>query len=250
VHLDTETLERVLHGELDSRVEPAVLRHLEDCRDCAERVADVRRGEARIFALFEELDHEPPGVVRATHGARSERLRPKPGPAWHRIAAAVALVVVAGGALYALPGSPLREWVSELRSPAPKEPPSASSLDPGSEAGEPISGLAVRPSGPYEIVFVARQDSGRLRVAIVRSSELEIRVSGAPVGLESAPDRLIVSNAGSRSSYEIRLPSAGPPVAIRLEGVTVLRKGGDRVETVAARDSTGGYLLDLSRSPH
>ena len=245
MHLDPETLERLLHDELDPRRETETRRHLDACPDCRERLADAGRREARIFGLFEELDHEPTAAQLALPG--SHRVERQPGrnrPAWYRIAASIALVIAAGGLLYALPGSPLREWISG--SGAQERRIGDGEAGRSAEVAGALSGLTVRPDGPYEIAFLARQSSGRIRVELTPSGEVQIRVAGEPVGLESGPDRLVVSNAGSRASYEIRLPAAGPPIGILLDGRIVFRKQGDRVETAADLDPSGAYLIDLS----
>jgi hypothetical protein len=253
VHLDTETLERLLHDELDPRREAESRRHLEACPDCRERLTDAGRREARIFGLFEALDHEP-SVERlglpAEHSAEQAPAPARPvaptRPAWLRIAASIAFVIAAGGVLYALPGSPLREWIA-----GPEANPDERPIGEGRAAGDAgaLSGLTVRPDGPYEIAFLAGQSSGRIRVELAPSPDAEVRVAGEPVGLESGPDRLVVSNAGSRASYVIRLPAEGPTIAILLDGRIVFRKQGERVETAAVRDPSGAYLIDLSSPP-
>jgi anti-sigma factor RsiW len=247
VHLDTETLERLLHDELDPGREAESRRHLEACPDCRELLADEGRREARIFALFEALDHEPSAERLELPASPSAERAPAPTrPAWLRIAASIAFVIAAGGVLYALPGSPLREWI-----PGPGADADGRRIGEGQAAGEAgaLSGLTVRPDGPYEIAFVAGQSSGRIRVELAPSPDVAVRVVGEPVGLESGPDRLVVSNAGSRASYEIRLPAEGPTIAILLDGRIVFRQQGERVETAAVRDPSGAYLIDLSSPP-
>lgn len=243
MHLDSETLERVLHDELDPALEAAVRRHLQDCRECAARVTEARAREAGIFALLAELDHDPRGAPLRWEAQGAEA---RTGSAWRRVAVAAMVVVAAGGALYAIPGSPLRQWIADVREGSP----AASTEIAGPESlSEAVSGLAVRPAGQYEIAFVARQEAGRIRVTLSASPEVEIRVAGPPVGLESAPERLVVANAGSRSSYEIRLPEAGPAIEIVVAGRPVLRRVGSRVETAAPRDGAGRYLVELAASP-
>ena len=69
---------------------------------------------------------------------------------------------------------------------------------------------------------------------------------GAPVDLESGPDRVTVANLGSRSNYEIRLPEAGPPVTVRVGGVAVFAKSRAGVQTAAPRTESGEYRIDLA----
>jgi hypothetical protein len=248
MHLDIEALERLLHDELDPRQGAEARRHLDACPECRERLADARRREDRIFGLLEALDHEPPAARPAwSAGTSAEREPARDRPAWQRLAASVAFVVAAGGVLYALPGSPLREWIAgpdaDERGTVDRD------SSPRENGAEELSGLSALPEGPYEIAFSARQSSGGIRVELSSAPEVRIRIVGEPVGLESGPDRLIVSNAGSRSSYEIRLPADGPAVTLLLAGETVFRKEGDRVETPSDPDPSGAYRIDLSSPP-
>lgn len=245
MHLDTETLQRLLHDELDPRHEAASRRHLDACPDCRERLADAGRRETRIFGLFEELDHEPTAAQLALPGSHHAAREPARNRlAWYRIAASIAFVIAAGGILYALPGSPLREWISGRG--ADERGVGEEGAGRSEEVAGALSGLTVRPDGPYEIAFLARQSSGRIRVELTPSGDVQIRVAGEPVGLESGPDRLVVSNAGSSASYEILLPDGGPPIGILLDGRIVFRKQGDRVDTAADLDPSGAYLIELS----
>ncbi|MGH7567247.1 MAG: anti-sigma factor family protein [Gemmatimonadota bacterium] len=242
MHLDAETLERVLHGELDSRRDASVRSHLASCRACEARLAESRLQETRLFGLLEDLDHEPPGVdwdavvPVANPGRKAGSL----------IAASIALVLAAGGILYALPESPLRGWINGLLIGDDVE-----STEPetgaGAKSGVPVSGLSVRPAGPFEVVFAAPQEAGAIRVTLVNTGDLEIRVVGAPVKLESGPDRLTVSNAGSRSSYEILVPDSAPSIRVRVGSATVLVKEGDDVRVTVPRGTSGEYLIDLTQ---
>lgn len=248
MHLDTETLERLLHDELDPREGAEARRHLDACPECRERLADAGRREARIFGLLEALDHEPP-VARPAWRASTpaERATMRDRPAWQRIAASVVLVIAAGGVLYALPGSPLRDWIAG--SGAGERRTEDRDSRPAENGAEALSGLSVRPEGPYAVAFLSRQSSGEIRVELSSSPDVQVRIVGEPVGLESGPDRLVVSNAGSRSSYEIRVPAAGPAVTLLLDGEAVFRKDGQRIEARSDPDPSGAYRIDLSGPP-
>src|SRR5688572_31061850 len=113
MHLDAEALERVLHGELDADGEAAAREHLSGCPACEKALEESRLRERRVFGLFETLDHQAPGLdweaVEATEPGRSARLL---------IAASIAFVLAAG-ILYALPDSPLRDWIDRIGGEAP-----------------------------------------------------------------------------------------------------------------------------------
>jgi hypothetical protein len=239
MHLDAESLERLLHGELDPGREAAVRSHLATCPACEARLRESRALEARLFDLLEELDHEPPGVDwKAVVHAPTSRWR-----ASSRIAASIAFLLLAGGILYALPESSVRGWIDRLLGRDDIEAP-ATGAGSGSEEAS-VSGLTVRPGASFDVVFATRQAVGTIRVTLVGTMDLELRILGAPVELESGPDRLTVSNVDSRSSYELLVPESAPSIRVRVRGEDVFVKDGDTVRTAALHDSAGSYVLDL-----
>jgi anti-sigma factor RsiW len=234
MHLDVETLERAIHGEFEPGHRAAVERHLAACADCAARLGDARREEERILGLLEALDHEPPALdwSAVTRESRAG------GPWRSLLAASLAFLVVAAGILYAIPGSSVRSFVaSVLRDdPDPVAPPVVDGA---------VSGIAVVPGDPFEVAFAARQEAGRIRVILVSSDRLELRVLGDPVELESGLDRLAVSNAGSEAGYELRVPRSLGSLRVTVAGSTVFDKRGPGVRVPRSPDPSGAYLIDL-----
>ena len=236
MHLDAETLERVLHDELDAEREAAAREHLSGCPACKGALEESRLRESRVFGLLETLDHEVPDLdwqaVEAPEPRRSAGLL---------VAASIAFVLAAG-ILYALPDSPLRNWIDRVgrEAPAPE-----AEVEPGGP--QFVSGLSMLPTAPFEIVFAGGQEEGVVRVELAETPEVEIRVLGAPVDLESEPDRVTVANLGARSSYTIRLPAEGPPVTVRVGDAAVLVKSAGGLETAAQRTGPGVYRIDLAR---
>lgn len=239
MHLDEETLERVLHRELDAERDAAARSHLSDCPECSAALEDSRRRERRAFELFELLDHEAPTLdwkaVEAARSPRSSRL----------LVAASLAAVLGAGILYALPDSPLRGWIDRSGTGVGRQEPRTG--DTGSGA---VSGLSIRPSSAFKIVFAGVQESGEVWVELADAPEIEIRVLGDPVALESGPDRVVVENRGSHSSYTLRLPMAGPAITIHVEDDPVLVKSGQEIRTSASRSGSGSYRIDLARPPH
>lgn len=243
MHLDDESLERLLHGELDPDREASVRSHLATCPLCEARLKESRALESRLFGLLGKLDHDAPEIDwdAVRHAPTSRR------NAGSRIAASIAFLLLAGGILYALPESPVRGWIDRLLGEDAPEAPAPGDRF-GSERDAAVSGLSVRPAGAFEIVFEASQASGTIRLKLVRTPDLEIRVLGSPVQLESGPDRVTVSNASSRSSYEILVPESASSIRVRVgdEDVFVTRRG--EVEGAGHPDSAGFYVLDLAGS--
>ena len=236
MHLDAETLERVLHDELDAERQAAAREHLTGCPACKGALEESRRRESRVFGLLGALDHEAPDLdwqaVEAPEPRRS---------AGFLVAASIACVLAAG-ILYALPDSALRNWIDRVGREAPAPEAEIESGGP-----QTVSGLSIRPTAAFEIVFAGGQEEGVVRVELTETPGVEIRVLGAPVDLASEPDRVTVANLGSRSSYAIRLPWEGPPVTVRVGDAAVLVKSADGLETAAPRTESGVYSIDLAR---
>ena len=239
MHLDAETIERVLHGELEEARDAAAREHLAGCPACEAALEESRVQERRLFGLFEALDHKAPGLDWEAVEA------PGTGRRGGLLVAASIAFVLAAGILYALPDSPLRSWIDRTGREAPAPEAGGGPVDAPS-----VSGLSILPTAPFEIGFAGGQESGIIQVELADTPEVEIRVLGAPVDLESGPDRVTVANLGSRSNYAIRLPEAGPPVTLRVGDVAVFVKTGAGIETAAPRAESGEYRIDLApRAP-
>lgn len=240
MHLDESTLERTLHDELTGADRAAVENHLAACPECAERLARAEEDEQRLFGLFETLDHEPPPLDWAVVVAPAPRSVARPS---HRplLAASLAFLVVAGAILAAIPGSPVREWLASGFRDGGVEERSARP-----ENTLPLSGVSVVPEDPFEVVFMARQREGRLRIMFVAAGEVGLTVTGEPVVLESGTERLVVSNVGSSAEYELRIPRDLETFRVTVAGETLLEKQGEAIRTPTAPATGDMYILDLS----
>jgi len=112
-HLDEGTLTALRDGE----AEEAARDHLHGCSDCQTALREARNRAETIESLLADLD-EPLDV----EGAKaSVRARLDTGPWRHQarrtpwssgLGRAAAVLLVAAGAASALPGSPVREWIT------------------------------------------------------------------------------------------------------------------------------------------
>lgn len=242
MHLDVETTQRWIHGELGPEAAGEVKAHLSDCPECRQQLAEAEREDRWVRRRLETIDGAVPAVAPSELRGRVRSLR------WARWAAGILLTTSLAGAAYALPGSPLPQWVGAVRAwlhpgrpPAPAPPPTALS---------PVTaGIAV-PVEPRLIVrFLAPQPAGVIRVALVDSGPVAVRVRNGSASFVTTAGTLTVDNRGSTADYDIELPRLSPWVAIDQGDRRLLLKRDSVLQAVASPDSGGRITLRLAPPP-
>jgi hypothetical protein len=196
-HLDEGTIVAIRDGALvvgDARA------HVESCPQCARALDEARRRAAAIEqALAGPV--EPLEMDRAKERVRRQLDRKREGGLPRRsfpipLGRAAALLLVAAGAAYALPGSPVRDWLrGEVATP------------------EPAVASADQEALPAGAIEVAIPDDG-IRVSLVSVS------AGEPVELVWVDERVarIFAAEGSSYSYaEGRADATVAPGPVRVE---------------------------------
>ena len=225
-HLDEATLVALRDGE-DVPVE--AVRHAEACTSSADAMEDTALRRRRIEELLASLDdgeadHEAGRTaVRARLDRQAERnvaARPWWRPA--HLGRAAAVLLVAAGAVSALPGSPVRQWISSPEGTVPAAGPEAASM---------------QEAEPSAVTVPVESEGLRVLVSSLGPlSELEVVWIGGAAARVEAP-------AGSRFTYasgrvealvaggpvRVELPRAGAPVSLEVDGVPYLTRADDEV---------------------
>ncbi len=242
MHLDEEQLQRLLHGELNAGDTRDARGHLAACDDCRERLVMAERDEGEIFGLLRQVDHPLPRVHAEALAARARNI----GLVWGRWAAGILLVLGAAGAAYAVPGSPIRQWMRSAAawiaredrvSPAPRQ----ASVPTASAAG-----IAAVPGRNYVIAFLSAEPGGQARVSLTDGAEVTVRAPSGAARFTSAADRLLIDNQGSGATFEIEIPRTAPRVEIRVAGKRIFLKQGERIAAPHSAEVRGEYLIGLS----
>jgi hypothetical protein len=241
MHLDEERIQRLLHGELHGAGEQAAHLHLAECRDCRELVDDARAEERRIFGLLREVDHPPAKVdPRTVFPAVTPTRR-----AWQRWAAGLLLVVLAGGAAYAAPGSPLPGMLDRLIGRTPRVLPQATTGTPEDSIAPPGAGIALPPASHMAIRFLADRGEAVATLSLTDGEEVTVRAVQGTATFSSEEDRLTVRSTGP-VRFEILVPRSARSLDVLVRDTPVLRKRAADIITDAPGDPNSGYSLLLT----
>lgn len=173
--------------------------------------------DGAIERLLETLDVPAPPVTMGDIAARAHG-----SPAWHRRMGAAAAAVLLAGAVWALPGSPLRDHPTPETAPAdaPAQSPFGIQVEPG-------------------LRFALRLASASVaRVTLTDATEITVRSNAGTATFTSDAGLLTIVSAPA-DTLEIRVPRAAPSVVIEVAGTVLWRKVGDDI--TPAR--TGGIWI-------
>lgn len=208
----------------------AELRHVETCAPCGDAVSEAEQRALLITEALASLDdpvvdlEDARASIRARLDRASERTL-RAGGWWMpaHMGRAAAVLLIAAGAVSALPGSPVRQWIGDDTSPAAnpavrvapeQEAQSAGVTVPVASAGIRVLVSSLGPLDHLEVVWV---DGGSARVDAPAGSRfsyaegrVEALVAGGPVRIE--------------------LPRSGASVTVEVDGVPYLTRTGDVVE--------------------
>lgn len=222
-------MKHLLDAELDAcldagepELESARLRHLAGCDRCAARLAALRDQIRQTDGRLGLLDHELPRVDPDAVMRRAGRLERRRALA---LAAGVAGLLVAGAAL-AIPGSPLRQWITPGSREADSSPPTSLATAP---AALPGPGVRFVPTGPVEVAFEATQDVGYVLVIRTDDPRLSVYAAEGSATFSVGTNRVQVGNRGSDATYEVRVPTSVRTLRVVIAGVTVLEMAEGRV---------------------
>ncbi|MCI0434869.1 MAG: zf-HC2 domain-containing protein [Gemmatimonadetes bacterium] len=271
-HLETGTLQNLLDGELSDADRTTVDAHLAACGSCAVELQELRVAATDFASAVALVDVSAP-LLRAraalddAHGRVIDRGLRRAGlltgaPAAFVKAAAVVLML-AGAASAAIPGSPVRRWASELFDRAARlfgggEAESGQIAAPASQPGtgldevaqDPIRGIRVAPANGGVRVALHSVTEGA-RISIRHTDDVLASVNFTATVAAPANYR---SSAGSIDVYGIPttdvviwLPRNLARATVEVDGRVYYtrRNGEERILGPGAESHDGGVTFQM-----
>lgn len=241
MHLDEESLQRFVHGEVTPERESALRAHLADCIACRARLQTAKAVEQEVMAALRLLDHDAPMrrlPARATAVA-------SPALRWRRIAAGAVLVLTTGGLAWAAPRFPFLSFVERLTGVDRAPKPVAAAPATTAPATTAPAGLAVEPGPSLVIEFDGETAGLEVSVALADTSLVSIQALRGRPDFAAAPGRLLVTNHDSASQIAITIPRTAVHVELRLGGQRLYLKRGSRLTSSGQVDDGGRILLRI-----
>jgi hypothetical protein len=241
MHVEEQKLEGLLSGELSEGEKAVVREHLAQCEACASAFEAAQREDIEIARLLESLDHRVPDVDPGQLARRASRRVPRP----QLVAAGIALLIAAGAAT-AMPGSPVRSWLSRVIDGLGGTGTALPGQEQVGATEQPPAGVSVVPTAEFALAFEAVQETGRIRITLESQPEVAVRSDSEGVGFSVEPLGVRVLNAGSQANYEIVIPIDAESVVIRTGEKIVFQIQDGVVLIPAAAPAAGDYVVDFA----
>ncbi len=219
-HLDDGTLQGYMDGELATPTVNGVERHLQDCGECREALAELAKVGHAVSGALRTLDPQVDlEAARWSHRVRraDRRRGGSPQRSW-LAAAAVAVLFLSAGVASALPGSPVRGWLESRSGEGEIVAPSTLATDIES------TGVFTSPrNGEVEVDVLGLGPSEWIEV---------VAVAGNRAGAFAAPGAAFESGAGrirvvahpGTGGVRIEIPSSVRSAVVRYEGRPILHR--------------------------
>ena len=250
MHLDEETIQRLLHGELSPELGGAAGEHMNGCPMCRALLEEARREEEEVFGLLTGLGHPVPSVTVADIQARTLRA----GTYWFRWAAGIIAALGITTAAYASPGSPLPAWIDEILGRSETEGEAGTPSTGQQEEAGPGGGIAVSPGASLTVLFESPDEGGTIAITVEEGlTEIQVEAAVGRATFISDLGSLRVEAESLSAEFLVKIPSSAPSVIIKVDGETVFSRQGADTATDASQDDQGRWMIgipaDRSRHP-
>jgi hypothetical protein len=169
-----------------------------------------------------------------------------------RVAGIVMLVIAAAAAAATIPGSPLRNWITRVRSVTPNVPEVEVPVAP-SRAVEPIQSttfIVMPVNGLVTVAFVNPAEGARVHIRFTEDGDVAVQAGGAASSavFRSSEGRLTVAELEA-GDLEIAIPGSLARIRVEVDGRVYLTKQNERIQVLAPTADTVGseFVLPIGK---
>lgn len=254
MHIDQETLQRFMHGELSEDLDSMARKHLATCGECRARFETEIREEEEIYNALHLLDHPVPQVSAPELMREPAPAPPKRRNRKLRRAATIILLLGAAGAAWAVPGSPVPGWIDVVIERAPGLFASirdmvtqrfSNDTTATEDAGPDPSGLGMPPGRSLTVQFENASVPGTVVISLFDGDEVMASAVDGMASFTADGNRLVIANPPDTRRYEIRIPRDARRVEVRVGSQRIFFKDGSNVTAAAVQSASGAWVLSL-----
>ncbi len=232
-HLSEREIAAALDPGGGGRAGTAARGHASACAECSAVLEEARRDEQRMPTWLSALDYPVPSVdirelmnraaARGEMPVRSRRhmhnrfqVKRIGRAPWLGVAATVIAVTVAAAAI--VPASPVRLLVQHvMTSVRHNRKDSVNTRTQHDPSRAEFRGVAIKPSGPVNIVFNSAQERGAVHIFFGEGSEFSVEGDGDGPTYAVGQNSLSVNNSTTDSvSYRVLIPAADETTTVRV----------------------------------
>ncbi len=265
-HPSEGMLQAFIDGEVAADERARVAAHLDECAACTGQLWELRRAAALFSRAVAGID-----VTPDLAGARAVTLRRgRPAPVIRLLGgqsararelrrtfvrAAVLVLLVAGAASAAVPGSAVRRFFVNLwhqttrlfgAHPAAPPPPARIRIAPApAPAPVPPAGVSVLPEdGDVRIVVHDVAPGLRVHVRVLDTDRASVEADGAAASahFRTAPGRIEVTGGGA-GDLRVGIPRSALRASVALGGKPVFTRNAGQTHAVEPAQSGGGETV-------
>jgi hypothetical protein len=240
MHVEEGVLQAYLDAEVTAGVRAEVDKHLQSCSACQAEMHRLRAASLLFSNAIKQADVVAPVLAAEVQFAAARKLERKvaiPAPRPRRALARAAMFIVglAAVASAAVPGSPVRAWISTALTRAGLLDDSQSSAGPvvrdeasAVERGTPEpTGFFIEPvAGRVRIVLTNVKPAAVVSVQTTDARRVEIEVTGAAARahFERTSGRLAISGVDG-GTVLVKVPRSIPNATVEQDGKTIYKTG-------------------------
>ena len=241
-HIESGELQAYLDEEVAAGSRAQIDRHLRACTECATEVKELRAASSLFASLLHAADAAAPVMQARAIVAAQRTDTPRKRMAFSRSALAKAAVLMLGFAALAsaaIPGSPVRAWISDalrgsrpavVPTPAPVEV-SPSAAAPAATPGTDEAALSIEPAdGRVLILLSGVTGETTIRVRLVDSDRALVQTSGgaAHARFRTGPGRIEVLGI-EKGEVTIEMPRSVIDARVEVDGRVLFQKDHDQL---------------------